>query len=163
MKTIFKATVNGFNVTTTDAGEGRVFGNFFAAANGEKARGGRYLVVWDYADGTGQGKQYFDSYVDALRFSHFQRNHLRFCEAKDAGLNDEIAELVATGKITLEAALGDTDMDAECDEMEYGDGFDPELHGGEDDNTPPLEVIMAGGQAAWDYQNEKNAWLDSRL
>ncbi|PCR16450.1 hypothetical protein CQA65_29780, partial [Klebsiella pneumoniae] len=79
------------------------------------------------------------------------------------------------GKMTIEAALGDMDMDAEAHWIEYSayqneceddpedDGFDPDLHGGEDDNTPPLEILMAGGQAAWEWQNEKNAWLDSRL
>lgn len=172
MKTIYSQNVNGFSVTATDAGEGQVFGNFFAAANGEKVRGGRYLVVWDYADRSGQGKQYFDSYVHALQFAMFQRNQLRFCQAKDAGLNDDTAELVATGKMTLAEALGDTDVDAEVDYMEKADyvneceddpeddGFDPDLHGGEDDDTPPLEVIMAGGWAAWEWQNEKNARAD---
>lgn len=72
MKTIFKFE-GKFNVTASDAGEGQVFGNFFAAANGDKVRGGRYLVVWDYLDGTGQGKQYFDDYVEALRFAHARR------------------------------------------------------------------------------------------
>jgi hypothetical protein len=158
MKTIFKATVAGLNVTASDAGEGQ---KFFTPEN--PSVNGRYLVVWDRHNAPGQNKKYFDSRVEAMQFAFFQRDHLRFIEAKDAGLNDEFAELVAVGKMTLEAALGDMDVSAESDEMEYGDGFDPDLHGGEDDNTPPLEIIMAGGQAAWDYQNEKNAWLDSRI
>lgn len=170
MKQIFKQSVGEFTVTATDAGEGQ---KFFCKATPNT--NGQYLVVWDYADRSGQGKQYFDSYVDAMQFAMFQRNHFRFCAAKDAGLNDETAELVATNKITLNDALGDMDMDAESEVVnEYGcpvdpeddsedDGFDPDLHGGEDDDTPPLEVIMAGGWAAWEHQNEKNAWLDSRL
>lgn len=166
MKTIYSQKVNGFSVTATDAGEGQKF--FSQATPGIS---GRYLVVWDYADRSGQGKQHFDSYVDALQFAYFQRNHLRFCQAKDAGLSDEFAELVATNKMSLEEALGDMDMDDESKVVnEYGcevdpedDGFDPDLHGGEDDNTPPLEVLMAGGWAAWEHQNEKNAWLDSRF
>lgn len=83
--------------------------------------------------------------------------------------------MVASGRLSLSAALGDMDMDAEahyvanadyvneCEDDPEDDGFDPDLHGGEDDNTPPLEVLMAGGWAAWEWQNEKNAYRDSRL
>jgi hypothetical protein len=154
MKTIFKATVAGLNVTASDAGEGQ---KFFSPAN--PSANGRYLVVWDRRDASGQDKKYFDSHIEAMQFAFFQRDHLRFVEAKDAGLNDEFAELVATGKMTLAAALGDMDVTAECDEMEAEDAYWAD-QGGEDDNTPSLEVIMAGGQAAWEYQNEKNAYLD---
>lgn len=170
MKTIFRETVNGMTVTVTDAGEGCVFGS-----SAKPSACGRYLVVWDVRSDAGQCKQHFDAMVDALQFARFQRNQLRFIAAKDAGLNDDAAELVANGTWTLAHALGDVDADAEVHYMEHADyvneceddpeddGFDPDLHGGEDDNTPPLEVLMAGGWEAWEYQNEKNAWLDSRI
>ena len=165
------------NTVLSDAGEGHVFGNFFGAADGDKLSAGRYMVVYHLImKGVHQElKQKFDSYVDAMNFFLFQKRHERFVEAKDAGLDDATAELIAEGKMTIEAALGDMDMDAEAHWIEYSayqneceddpedDGFDPDLHGGEDDNTPPLEILMAGGQAAWEWQNEKNAWLDSRL
>lgn len=165
------------NTVLSDAGEGHVFGNFFGAVEGDKISAGRYMVVYHpIMKGVRQEmKQKFDSYVDAMQFFLFQQSHERFVEAKDAGLDDATAELIAEGKMTLEAALGDMDMDAEAHWIEYSayqneceddpedDGFDPDLHGGEDDNTPSLEILMAGGQAAWEWQNEKNAWLDSRF
>lgn len=166
------------NTVLADAGEGQVFGNFFGAAmNGDKISAGRYMVVYHpVVKGVRcELNQKFDNQCDAMQFFLFQKNHEKFVAAKDAGLNDATAELIAEGKMTLEAALGDMDMDAEAHWIEYSayqneceddpedDGFDPDLHGGEDDNTPSLEILMAGGQAAWEWQNEKNAWLDSRL
>lgn len=110
----------------------------------------------------------------AIQFANFQADAFTFAEAKAAGLNDDTAELVVKGKITIAEALGDADADAEvffmedaylnvCEDDPEDDGFDPDFCGGEDDNTPPLEVLMAGGWASWEYQNEKNAWLDSRF
>ncbi len=166
------------NTVLCDAGEGQVFGNFFGAAiNGDKISAGRYMVVYHpVVKGVRcELKQKFDNHCDAMQFFFFQKRHELFVEAKDAGLDDATAELIAEGKMTLETALGDMDCEAEAHYIEYSayqneceddpedDGFDPDLHGGEDDNTPSLEVIMAGGQAAWEWQNEKNAWLDSRI
>lgn len=169
--------------------EGRVITTLGTIDGTNPVKGGRYLVEYgsevvmvskiDGREITAPRKEYFDSRIEAMRFFMFQQRHERFVEAKDAGLDDATAEMIAEGKMTLEAALGDMDMEAEAHYIEYSsyqnvceddpeddpedDGFDPDLHGGEDDNTPSLEVIMAGGQAAWDYQNEKNAWLDSRF
>ena len=165
------------NTVLADAGEGQVFGNFFAAAAGDKITAGRYMVVYHpvFQGVRSERRQKFDNYYDAMNFFLFQKRHEKFVAAKEAGLDDATAELIAEGKLTLEVALGDMDCDAEAHYIEYSayqneceddpedDGFDPDLHGGEDDNTPSLEVIMAGGQAAWEWQNEKHAWLDSRL
>lgn len=166
------------NTVLADAGEGNVFGNFYGAAmNGDKISSGRYMVVYHpIVKGVRtELKQKFDAYCDAMSFFLFQKRHEVFTAAKQAGLSDEYAELVTAGKMTLDEALGDAEMDDEClamveshydyenENQDEDDGFDPDLHGGEDDNTPSLEVIMAGGQAAWEYQNEKNAWLDSRF
>jgi len=161
--------------------EGRVISTFGTLDGTKPVKGGRYLVEYAPTPEVIGGvnymvpqKQYFDDLYSALEFFRFQANHELFVQAKQAGLNDEMAELIATRQITLEFALGDMDMDAEtfymedtyvneCEDDPEDDGFDPDLHGGEDDNTPSLEVIMAGGPAAWEYQNEKNAWLDSRF
>lgn len=164
------------NTVLSDAGEGNVFGNFLGAVHGDKLSAARYMVVYHpVCNGVRvERSQKFDTYIDALMFFSFQKKHENFIAAKEAGLDDATAELIAQGKLTLEAALGDMDMDAEtfymedsylmgCEDDPEDDGFDADLHGGEDDNTPSLEVIMAGGQAAWEYQNEKNAWLDNRF
>lgn len=165
--------------------EGRCIINYGTITGESPEKGGRYLVEYgsrllmvSKVDGREimiPRKEYFDSRIEAMRFFFFQKRHELFVEAKDAGLDDATAELIAEGKMSLEEALGDMDCEAEAHYIEYSayqneceddpedDGFDPDLHGGEDDNTPSLEVIMAGGQAAWEWQNEKNAWLDSRL
>lgn len=160
-KTILLATEEGRAITTLGTIDGT-----------NPVKGGRYLVEYGQVP-VRKGskymipqKEYFDSKVDAHMFFRFQANQERFVEAKEAGLNDETAELVATGKMTLEAALGDIDLNSEChfiEASEYQNECEDESQGGEDDNTPPLEVIMAGGWAAWEYQNEKNAWLDTRF
>ena len=173
-KTVMYGTQEGRSITTLGTIDGT-----------KPVKGGRYLVEYgsqvlmiSKVDGREiliPRSEYFDSRSAAMTFFLFQQRHELFVEAKDAGLDDATAELIAERKLTLEEALGDMDADAEARWIEYSayenvceddpedDGFDPDLHGGEDDNTPPLEVIMAGGQAAWDWQNEKNAWLDSRL
>ena len=173
-KTVMFGTEEGRSITTLGTIDGT-----------NPVKGGRYLVEYgskvvmvskiDGREITAPRQEYFDLHCDAMMFFIFQRKHEAFVEAKDAGLDDATAELIAEGKMTLEAALGEMDCDAEAQYIEYSayqneceddpedDGFDPDLHGGEDDDTPSLEVIMAGGQAAWDYQNEKNAWLDSRF
>lgn len=173
-KTVMYGTQEGRSITTLGTIDGT-----------NPVKGGRFLVEYgsrvlmvsqiDGRDIMVPREEWFDSRSAAMQFFIFQKRHELFVEAKDAGLNDATAELIAEGKLTLEAALGDMDCEAEAHYIEYSacenvceddpedDGFDPDLHGGEDDNTPSLEVIMAGGQAAWDYQNEKNAWLDSRF
>ncbi|EJS6251357.1 hypothetical protein N1226_000968 [Escherichia coli] len=165
--------------------EGRAITTLGTIDGSNPVKGGRYLVEYgshllmvSKVDGREimiPRKEYFDSRIEAMNFFLFQERHELFVEAKDAGLDDATAELIAEGKMSLEEALGDMDCDAEAHYIEYSayqneceddpedDGFDPDLHGGEDDNTPSLEVIMAGGQAAWEWQNEKNAWLDSHL
>lgn len=170
-KTVLYGTQEGYSITTLGTIDGT-----------DPVKGGRYLVEYgsrllmvSQVDGRNimvPRKEYYDSYCEAMQFFIFQRRHEAFVEAKDAGLDDATAEQIAEGKMTLEAALGDMDMDAEahwiehseyqneCEDDPEDDGFDPDLHGGEDDNTPPLEVLMAGGWAAWEHQNEKNAWLD---
>lgn len=160
--------------------EGRVINDLNSLYGKGNGKGGRYLVEYAPQPKVVAGetfmvpqKEYFDTRVDAMQFYRFQATHELFVEAKEAGLDDATAELVATRKMTLEEALGDMDCDAEtfymedtyvneCEDDPQDDSFDPDLHGGEDDNTPPLEVLMAGGWAAWEHQNEKNAWLDSR-
>lgn len=146
-----------------------VFGSTYGLKDSNGRSSGKYLVLSPY------GRFYWDTRIDAMNQGRFFAGQERFREAKEAGLNDETAELVAAGRMSLSAALGDMDMDAEvhyminsdyvneCEDDPEDDGFDPDLHGGEDDNTPPLEVLMAGGWAAWEWQNEKNAYLDSRL
>lgn len=161
--------------------EGRVINTLGTLYGNGNDKGGRYLVEYmPVAKVIGDTtymvpkKQYFDDQYSAMEFFRFQANHELFVEAKEAGLDDATAELVATRKMTLQQALGDMDMDAEtyfmedtylnvCEDDPEDDGFDPDLHGGEDDNTPPLEVLMAGGWADWERQNEMNAWLDSRI
>ena len=166
METIFQNETN--TVRAYNAGEGEVFGNAFGHKDSNGREAGQYLVVSPF------GRFYHDTRVDAYQLASMFAGQVRFRAAKDAGLNDEFAELVANRKMTLEAALGDMDMDSESEVVnEYGCPVDPDeeqykdedmdCYGGEDYATPPLEIIMAGGQAAWDYQNEKNAWLDSRL
>lgn len=161
--------------------EGRAITTLGTIDGSNPVKGGRFLVEYgqtllfksiiDGRDIMVPRKEYFDSRSEAMQFFTFQKRHELFVEAKEAGLNDDICEQIAEGKMTLEAALGDMDLNSESEIVnEFGcpvdpedDGFDPDLHGGEDDNTPSLEVIMAGGQSAWEYQNEKNAWLDSRM
>lgn len=165
--------------------EGRAITTLGTIDGSNPVKGGRYLVEYgscllmvSKVDGREimiPRKEYFDSRIEAMNFFLFQKRHELFVEAKDADLDDATAELIAEGKMSLEEALGDMDCEAESHYIEYSayqneceddpedDGFDPDLHGGEDDNTPSLEVIMAGGQAAWEWQNEKNAWLDSHL
>lgn len=148
--------------------EGRVINTMGTLYGKGNDKGGRYLVEFlPTAKVIGGStymvprKQYFDSRVDAMSFFNFQARHEIFVAAKEAGLDDHTAEMVTAGKMTLSEALGDMDVTDECEHME---GYEEWLsnQGGEDDDTPSLEVIMAGGQAAWEYQNEKNAWLDSR-
>lgn len=172
--------------------EGRVINSVDTLYGKGNDKGGRYLVEFLPVAKVIGGetfmvpkKQYFDNIHDAMAFFRFQAKHELFVAAKEAGLSDHHAEMVTEGKMTLDEALGGMDTDAEClamvpshfayeeenqDVNEYGcpndpedDGFDPDLHGGEDDNTPPLEVLMAGGWSAWEWQNEKNAWLDNRM
>lgn len=175
-KTVLMCTQEGRSMTTLGTIDGT-----------NPVKGGRYAVDFGskevYPGFSSPDTAYFDDRYSAIQFFNFQVAHELFVSAKEAGLNDATAELVATRKMTLEEALGEMDTDEEClamvdshynyedenqDLNEYGCPNDPEEQdwegqGGEDDNTPPLEVIMAGGQAAWDYQNEKNAWLDSRF
>lgn len=149
--------------------EGRVINNVGTLYGKGNDKGGRYLV--EYAPKpklVGRTtvmvpqKEYFDSKIDALYFFSFQSKHEKFVEAKEAGLDDATAELIAEGKMNLSEALGDMDVTDESDYMENYEEWEAS-QGGEDDDTPSLEVIMAGGWAAWEFQNEKNAWLDSRL
>lgn len=148
--------------------EGRVINNIDTLYGKGNDKGGRYLVEYAPKPKLVGGetyqvpqKQYFDSRIDAMQFYRFQANHELFVAAKEAGLDDATAELVAARKMTLEAALGDMDVTDECEHMEEYEEWLAN-QGGEDDHTPSLEVLMAGGPAAWEYQNEKNAWLDSR-
>lgn len=161
-KTVMYGTEEGHSITTigTINGSAPVKGGRFLVEYGS-----RFLMksVVDGRDIMVPNKEYFDFHCDAMQFFLFQQRHERFVEAKDAGLDDATAELIAQGKMTLEAALGDMDMDLEVHGIEVEEYFanaDPDDFGGEDDNTPPLEVMMAGGWAAWEYQNEKNAVLD---
>lgn len=165
MTTIYSNEANTVRVLA--AGEGELFGNFAGIKGANGVCNGRYLLL------TPDARFYFDMKMDALELARFMAAQERFKAAKEAGLNDETAELVATRKLTLEAALGDMDLDAESEVVnEYGCPVDPEEGeeeqdwsdaGGEDDNTPPLEVLMAGGWASWECQNEKNAWLDNQF
>lgn len=142
MKVLFES--KEFGIKAYEAPNGMTFKSKCLSASGD------YIV--EYGD---KMMQLFDSRVDAVQFARFQRDAAKFAQAKDSGLNDETSELVAAGKMSLEEALGDMDTDLECDSMEFDAFHSPGDLGGEDDATPPLEVIMAGGQAAWDYQNER--------
>lgn len=121
----------------------------------------RYVLVINHPK-WGEKVSKFDDRFTALDVFRLNVRAMAFGEAKDAGLDDHTADRVAMGQMSLAEALGDMDV---TDESEYMEGYEDwlEMQGGEDDCTPSLEVIMAGGQAAWEYQNEKNAWLDSRF
>lgn len=124
------------------------------------ADGFEYVVTSVHAKWGISESRFTDRYT-ALSFFTLTSRALAFGEAKEAGLDDHTADRVALGKMSLEEALGEMDV---TDESEYMEQYDDYLanQGGEDDNTPPLEVLMAGGWSSWEYQNEKNAWLDSR-
>jgi len=121
----------------------------------------RYVVA--YTDPKwGKKAEVFYNRFSALNFHTLIARTMKFGAAKRAGLDDVTADMVALNKMSLAEALGDMDV---ADESEYMEGYEDwlSMQGGEDDDTPSLEVIMAGGPAAWEYQNEKNAWLDSRF
>lgn len=126
------------------------------------ADGFEYVVTSNHWKWGISDKKFFDQYT-ALQFFTLTSRTMIYAEAKEAGLDDHTADLIVKGQMTLADALGDMDV---TDESEYMELYDEEYladQGGEDDNTPPLEVLMAGGWSSWEYQNEKNAWLDSRF
>ncbi|QPX74134.1 hypothetical protein [Salmonella phage AR2819] len=96
--------------------EGRCIINYGTITGESPEKGGRYLVEYgsrllmvSKVDGREimiPRKEYFDSRSAAMTFFLFQKRHELFVEAKDAGLDDATAELIAEGKMTLEAALG---------------------------------------------------------
>ncbi|CBW38055.1 putative uncharacterised protein [Salmonella phage Vi01] len=104
--------------------EGRCIINYGTITGESPEKGGRYLVEYgsrllmvSKVDGREimiPRKEYFDSRSAAMTFFLFQKRHELFVEAKDAGLDDATAELIAEGKMTLEAALGDMDCEAEA-------------------------------------------------
>lgn len=124
------------------------------------AAGNEYVVTSHHPKWGIQSQKFFDQY-SALQFFTLTARTLAYGEAKEAGLDDHTADRVALGQMSLAEALGDMDV---TEESEYMADYEDYLanQGGEDDNTPPLEVLMAGGWSSWEYQNEKNAWLDSR-
>lgn len=122
------------SVVLADAGEGQVFSRIYAVLGGEKnVPHGRFMVVYHpVMMGERQEKsEHFDNSVDAWAFYRFQVGAELFRAAKQAGLNDDVAELVAQRKLSLADALGEADMDLEsassnCDEEESQDYCDYE-------------------------------------
>ncbi|HCI6749265.1 TPA: hypothetical protein NPP60_004934 [Klebsiella variicola subsp. variicola] len=119
------------SVSITDAGEGMV-----TASRAEIRRGigGRYTVFYGSMSVPGfdnlkmPQNEYFDDLVSAMRFYRFQCNAEIFAAAIDAGLNDETAEAVAAGEITLETALGDEpDSFDEMDDSVNGEDLETYL------------------------------------
>ena len=85
--------------------EGRVITTLGTIDGSNPVKGGRYLVEYgscllmvSKVDGREimiPRKEYFDSHIEAMNFFLFQKRHELFVEAKDAGLDDATAELIA--------------------------------------------------------------------
>lgn len=158
---IILSQTDSHKTTLADAGEGRVFMPMgIAMGTDPHAESGRYLVVFHpvMMGVEKEEKKHFDNFVDAVRFYNFMAGAELYAAAKDAGLNDEWADKVARRRITLDAALGDMDVTAESDEMEFGE-LEEEDHFVDDHGGLTFDEYLAGGRSEYEYQQEKNRAL----